>query len=381
MNMKLNSKTKILAAAVLSSAAALQGAPFLAIGDGAELFVTGVVGVRSDDNIFQSTDAGARAGTPSQVVSDVIFEFTPGLDLTFGKNSQLNGSFSLNDSFLNYADTSGINTNLFGTDFRSSFDDGKLKLKTVASFHELNQNSADIRGLTRRDQTILGGDGEVSISEKTSVSAELKFDRTNYKRAGYTDSDILSVPLNAYYKITPKVDLSFGYRYRDTQVQIGSDTQDNYFNVGARGEFTPKLSGKFNVGYNKRSLTAGKDEDQFGFEADLAYEVTPKTNLSFGTTNDFATSASGAQQKNFSLNGRVTTKVSEVWSYTGGMSYRASDYGTRTDDYLEGSLSATYVVNAYVGISGGYTYRSNSSDLVGSEFTNNVFSLSANIRY
>ena len=376
-----NLKIKLLAAAVLSSVASMQAAPFLAIGDGAELFVTGVVGIRSDDNIFQSTDAGARAGTPSQVVSDVIFEITPGLDLTFGKNSLLKGSFAITDSFTNYADTSGVNTNLFGADFRSSFDDGKLKLDTSAGYHELNQNTVDIRGLTRRDVTNFSGKGEVSVSEKTSVAAGLTFEKTNYKRVGYTDSDVLTVPLNAYYKITPKVDLAFGYRYRDTQVQIGSDSQDNYFNVGARGEFTPKLTGHFNVGYNKRSLTVGKDEDQFGFEADLAYELTPKTNLSFGTSNDFGTSASGAQQKNFSLNGRVTTKVSEVWSYTGGLSYRATDYLTRTDDYLEGNMGVTYVVNAYVGISGSYTYRSNSSDLIGSEFTNNVFSLSANIRY
>jgi hypothetical protein len=203
----------------------------------------------------------------------------------------------------------------------------------------------------------------------------------NYKRAGYSDTDTLTVPLNVYYKISPKVDLSFGYRYRDTQVQIGSDSQDNYFNVGARGEFTPKLTGHFSIGYNQRSLSAGKDEDQFGFEADLGYEITPKTNFTFGASNDFGTSASGAQQKNFSVNGRLSTKVSEVWSYGGALSYRAIDYITRTDDYIEGSLSATYTVNSYIGISGAYAYRNNSSDLRGSEFSNNVFSLSANIRY
>jgi hypothetical protein len=368
-------------AAVLTSAASMQAAPFLAIGDGAELFVTGVVGIRADDNIFQSTDAGLPAGSKSQVVSDTIFEITPGLDLTFGKNSQLKGSFAVTDSFTNYADTSGINTNLFGADLRSSFEDGKLKLDGSAGYHELNQNSADIRGLTRRDVTNFSGKGEVLISEKTSVGASLTFERTNYKRASYTDQDMLTVPLNAYYKVSPKVDLSLGYRYRDTQVQKGSDSQDSYFNVGARGEFTPKFTGHFSIGYNKRSLTVGKDEDQLGFDADLAYELTPKTNLTFGASNDFSTSAAGQQQKNFSLNGRVSTKISEVWSYAAGLSYRASDYTTRTDDYLDGSLGVTYVINSYVGVTGTYNYRSNSSALAASEFTNNVFSIAANIRY
>lgn len=381
MKTKVSSKLRILLAAASVSTASIYAAPFLAIGDGAELFVTGTVGVRADDNVFLSTNADRRPGTASQVVSDTIFEITPGFDLTFGKNAQLKGSLTSGVAFTNYSDNGRLDTTLANVNFRSNYDDGKLKLTTAAGYNELNQNSVDIRGLTRRDQTFFNGGGEVSVSEKTSVAAKLSFDKLNYKRSGYSDTDTLEVPLNVFYKISPKVDMSLGYRYRDTQVQIGSDSQDNYFNIGARGEFSPKLTGSFNVGYNQRSLTRGKDQDQFGFNADLDYELTPKTNLNFGASNDFGTSASGAQQKNFSLNGRVSTKLSEVWTLGGGLSYRAIDYLTRTDDYVEGQVSVTYVVNAYVGISGAYAYRNNSSDLRGSEFTNNVFSLSANLRY
>lgn len=380
MNSSYRRKLRSIGYLALASIASVQAAPFLAIGDGAELFVTGTASVRADDNIFLSNNSGVGTGA-SKKVSDTIFEIAPGLDLTFGKNSLVKGSLAAHETFTNYADTSGLNTNLLTADFKSSYDDGKLKLNTAAGFHELNQNSVDIRGLTRRDQSFVNGGGEVSVSEKTSVAASVSFDHLNYKRASYSDTDILEVPVTAYYKISPKVDLSFGYRYRDTQVQIGSNSQDNYFNVGARGEFSPKLTGHFNLGYNKRSLSRGKDEDQFGFEADLAYELTPKTNLFFGASNDFGTSATGAQQKNFSVFGRASSKISEVWSVGGGLSYRGIGYLTRTDDYVEGQISVTYVVNAYVGISAAYAYRNNSSDLRGSEFTNNVFSLSANFRY
>lgn len=381
MKTDVSLKLRMFLAAASVSTATLQAVPFLAIGDGAELFVTGTVGVRADDNVFLSTNAGRRAGTPSQVISDTILEITPGLDLTFGKNAQFKGSFASGVAFSNYSDNGRLDTTLANVNFSSNYDDGKLKLTTAAGYNELNQNAVDIRGLTRRDQTFFNGGGEISASEKTSVGAKLSFDKVNYKRASYSDTDTLEVPLNVFYKISPKVDLSMGYRYRDTQVQIGSDSQDNYFNIGARGEFSPKLTGSFNVGYNQRSLTRGKDEDQFGFNADLAYELTPKTSLNVGASNDFGTSASGAQQKNFSLNGRVSTKLSEVWTVGGGLSYRAIDYLTRIDDYVEGQISVTYVVNAYVGISGAYAYRNNSSDLSGSEFKNNVFSLSANLRY
>ena len=71
-----------LVSAVL--AAAVQAAPFMAIGDGAELFLTGKLGVRSDDNVLLANRAE----------SDLIFEFAPGVDLTFGKGAQLQGVLS-----------------------------------------------------------------------------------------------------------------------------------------------------------------------------------------------------------------------------------------------------------------------------------------------
>ena len=67
---------KNLARIALVSAAlgtAAQAAPFLAIGDGAELFVTGTLAVRADDNIFLSNKA----------TSDTIFDINPGVEITF----------------------------------------------------------------------------------------------------------------------------------------------------------------------------------------------------------------------------------------------------------------------------------------------------------
>jgi len=116
-------------------------APFMAIGDGAELFLTGNLGVRSDDNVFLSAKAE----------SDLIFEIAPAVSLEFGKNAQLKGSLTLTDTFTNYSDNSGLNTQLFSGAFRSNYDDGKLKMGFNLSYTESNQNSVDIRGLTRRD--------------------------------------------------------------------------------------------------------------------------------------------------------------------------------------------------------------------------------------
>ena len=82
----------------------------------------------------------------------MIFDVTPGFDLTYGKDAQVSGSVTAGVAFSNYSDNSNLNTTLFSSSFISRFDDGKMKLGFNIGFNELNQNSPDIRGLTRRDE-------------------------------------------------------------------------------------------------------------------------------------------------------------------------------------------------------------------------------------
>ena len=354
-------------------------APFLTIGDGAELFLTGSLGVRADDNIYLARDA----------TSDLIFDITPGAELSFGKNAQLKGKLTLAEAFTSYSDNSALNTNLFSADFVSRFDDGKLRLGYDLSFRELNQNSFDARpalaglnpGLVRRDNFVTTVSAESEISQKTAVATSLSFTRDNYKRAGYSDTDSITVPIDFYYKWTPKTDLSIGYRYRDTQVQIGQDSTDHFFNVGARGEFSPKLTGRFAVGLNRRQVGNGGDANQLGLEAKFAYELTPKTSLEFGASNDFGTSPQGQQLKNKTVNAMVTAKLTPEWSVNAGLSWRAIDYGARTDDYWESQVGTTFIISTNVRMVGSYVYRNYSSDVRLNEFRNNVFSVAANFRY
>jgi hypothetical protein len=356
----------------VSLGACSYAAPFMAIGDGAELFLTGTLGVRADDNIFLSPNNE----------DDIIFDVAPGVDVTFGKNSQMQGSLTLSHTWTSYSDNSKLNTNLFNGDFVSKYDDGKLKLGFNLGYHELNQNTVDIRGLTRRDVFSTGGNTEVEISQLTSVGAGIAYNSEDYKRRGYTDSNSVTIPVDFYYKWTPKLDLSVGYRFRDYNVDIlGQDSKDHFFNIGARGEFTPKLTGKIAVGLNTRKLDRGGDRSEFGLDSSLVYEFSPKTNLQLGASNDFGTSPQGAQQKNFTINGLVTTKLNEEWSVNGGLSYRAIDYGTRTDDYYEGQLGTAYTINANIRLLGTWMYRKYDTVERASHFENNVFSVAANFRY
>lgn len=345
-------------------------APFLAIGDGAELFVTGALAVRADDNIFLSVNDE----------DDVIFEVAPGAELVFGKGAQVQGRLSVVDAFTFYQDNDGLNSNLFSTDLNANYDDGKLKAGTALSYRELNQNTADIRGLTRRDVFSASVNAEVNVSDLSSVGSGVSFANEDYKRTGYGDSDTLTVPVNVYYKATPKADLSLGYRFRDYETTLGSDSTDHFFNLGARGQFTPKLSGTFAVGYNTRNVSGG-DQSDLGFDGSFNLELTPKTAAQIGLSRDFGTSPQGQQQLNSSVNVRFTSRINELISAFAGGTYRNIEYSTRTDDYLEGTIGGGYVFNSTASVNLSYTYRKYISDIGSAEFSNHVFAVSTSLRY
>lgn len=354
----------------LSLATKAFAAPFLAIGDGAELFVTGSLSVRADDNIFLAANDE----------DDIIFEVAPGAELVFGKGGQIQGRLAIVDAFTMYQDNDGLNSNLFSTDFNANYDDGKLKAGTALSYRELNQNTADIRGLTRRNVVSASLNGEVIMTQVTSVASGLSFSHEDYKRADYGDSDTLTVPVNVYYKSTPKSDLSLGYRFRDYETEIGSDSVDHFFNIGARGQFTPKLSGNFAVGLNTRKAGGNEDSD-LGIDSSFNLELTAKTAAQFGLSRDFGTTPQGQQQYNTSFNTRVSTKIDARLSAYVGASYRQIDYSTRTDDFYDANLGGGYSFNNSASLSVSYAYRTYLSDLRASEFTNHVFSVSASLRY
>jgi hypothetical protein len=178
------------------------------------------------------------------------------------------------------------------------------------------------------------------------------------------------------------MDWSLGYRYRSTDLSgAGKDSTDHFVNVGARGEFTPKLTGQVRLGLGQRSFDVGSDETQLGFDGNMTYAFSDKTSYRFNLSNDFGSSGTGDSTETFRIGLNATNKMSEAWSFTGGLSLNKTDYPTRSDDYLEGQLALTYTLNAMVNFGASYTYRDNGSDSAAAEFTNTVFAFGANIRY
>lgn len=372
-------RTKLICIALVIVFTGLRAvaAPFLAISENSEVFLTGAVGVRADSNIFLTSTA----------VSDTILNFDYGAELKFGAQSSAKGVFSISDSISMFSSHSRLNSNLANARFSSNYDDGKTKVGLKAGYVETDDNQTDTLNKldfrSRRNIFSVGGTVEIGATEKTSFGGGVDYSRTSYKRSGFADSNVVEVPLNYYYVITPKVDLSLGYRFRETQVSLGQDSKDSFYNIGARGQFTPKLNGQFGVGLNQRNIDGGRSESQLGITSSFNYAYSEKTNMVFGVSNDFGTTGQGKQQKSLSFNLNGQTNLNEQWSVSPGISYRSIDYYTRVDHYFEGSLGVTYVFNSNARFSATYSHRNNTTNdpLKLSEFTGDIFSLSANFRY
>ena len=137
-----------------------------------------------------------------------------------------------------------------------------------------------------------------------------------YPESGLIDSDSWSVPVDYYYAVTPKVDLSVGDRFtRDLQDNGVGNSSDQFVNVGARGEFTPKLSGQVRVGVDMlKPDHAGTNTSQPGLGMSLTYLASPRTTISLSADNDFAESPLGTSEEVLSIAPTATVSLGQAWS-------------------------------------------------------------------
>jgi polysaccharide biosynthesis protein VpsM len=371
--MKLTVRAFALASVVGLSA---QAAPFAAVGDNAEIFLTADVSMEVDDNIFLR-----RSGLE---VNDVIWKFTPGVDFKFGKDSLTQGNVFYTHSFHRYADTSNQDTDLAAVGINSMYSNGKTKFDFGASYRETAANEISAPGsILRTDTTSVRGLGEFGITEKTSLAGGIRYESKEYPGGGGNiDSDAFTVPVDLYFEFSPKLQTSIGYQYRNTDLARNAvDFKDHFFSVGARGEFTPKLTGQVRVGYVTRDFSNNRDESDIGAGVDLTYAASEKTSLTIGASSDFETSPTGENNQVKSLNTGANFQIDEQWSWNLDASLRSMDYATRTDDMVSLGGGFSYAYNQNLRFAGRFVHKTQDSPLATATWDNSVFSLSANLRY
>lgn len=361
-------------------------APFLAIGDNAELFAIADASAAYNNNIL--------LGSGVSKLDDTILTFKPGFDLQYGKDSLLKGNVIATATLTSYADNNDLNNQLLAISNASTYQSGGLKLNFVASHKELDQATVDVvpttGKLVERHVSDLGLTGELEVSEKISVGSGLSYNKVDYKTAGYIEEDSYTVPVNVYYELTPKVDLSAGVTYSKTNLDdVAAGQADEYdtfyYNVGARGEFTQKLSGSFSVGYTTRNANRGDDDSGASAQAALAYAYSDKTNFSLALSRGFNNASStGASYENSQITLGATSAIAVDWRLNASVTYRELDYQSTSqkDTYIESTVGATYIINSNLSAGLSYVYRDQTSKGAGgSEFDNSVVALSLSARY
>lgn len=379
---------------LLAGGSTVSAAPLVSLGDSMDLYFNASATIRYSDNLFLQKD---------NKESDTVFIFSPGLELAMGKRgAEFTGNIRFQEDIDLYMEQEGIDNtkaNLFAS---ARYDTGVFKFNAGLTFRETDQATQDLIGgqlqgkLVEREVTSVSGYGEYTFSQLLSFGAGMRFDHTffqTYERRGkpdgiFSDYSIYTVPVDLFWKYSEKLDFSVGYQYRFSDISHSIDTEDNFYNVGIRGEITPKLNGRIQVGFTNRTyelpsgLQLPDEDDSFTVITGLTYVYSPKLNFGFTAVRDFGTSGGGSsiEHTSFGINGNYA--MSRFWHASASFGYRKADYDgyDREDDTYDFGLNLSYRANEFVSLSAGYIYIKNDST-ENYDFSNNVVQLSASLRY
>ena len=371
-------------ASLLSSAAWLQASPLFSVGDNVDVFFDGSSNLRWSSNLFNDE---------SGEVDDLLLTLTPGFEVDFVRGeSNVDLSLLARYDLLRYHDHNEVDTELAHVKAKGSYEAARLDLTASASFDESQTASSQGQNLPGQlfesEATRVGLEGEYQLSPKFSFGAGVNYYDTKYVSANtvgaFADREEVSVPVDVYYELTPKLDLSLGYSRVEAEVgAAGSAAYDqvtNFYSLGARGELLPKLSGFLKLGYRENEFT---NKGMFGADLDFSYAVTQKLNSSLALSRDFGVGGAGDSTENSSIKLRADYSIDEQYSVSANLGYDLRDYQSsdREDDQYSAGVRLDYVLDENWRLSTGYTYSENDSSLALSSYINHSLNLSASLRY
>ena len=376
----MNSIRRLALVSALSGAPVF-AAPFLSIGDNAELFLTTNTQVRYEDNVGLAQDAFKQ--------DDLVYQVSPGFELSYGKKGDFKSTLAIFDQLVRYTNANNLDSELLNVVWDASYKLAKLSVGADASYRQLVQNSPGTReaggsGTIDSRRNVLSGSttSEYAFTEKTKASTGVSYSKTAYADANFKDSESYTIPVNYFYGISPKVDLSAGLRYSKTKVDAGPDSQDVNFNVGARGEYTVKLKGSFDVGYTVRTREAESEQGIIAVNSGLTYVYSLKSDFSLNAQSGFETTPAGASQRSYGLNLGSRTRFNDAYGASAGLGYKLIDFAnTRQDHFVTLDLGFSHTISNRVSLAADYRYQNNISSVSSGAFAANTISFSANFRY
>ena len=366
----------------------LNASPLISLGPNSGLFFNGSIALEYQSNIF--LDDPALSGVSGE--GEFAYIFSPGFELSFGDGTAENSVLIMvREDIKNYNNKSEVDSeNLFFL-LSLTYTHAPLNVEASFNFFELTQNTADVNrvgALTESEMTLVNFRGEYELTAKTSIEGKFGYTGTHYITAGPIDSEVLEFPVNVYYAYSPKLDVSFGFRYRSTDVDVGLDTNDLFVNVGLRGELTPKLETAFQIGVIKRDLGTDDLEDnnknRLGLNSSITWFATELTTVDATATLDYSTGGTAATLQNTGATVSVLHNFSPIILGNVTLAYNNAEYRDglgRVDDSYNAALSISYFPSDYVTLTATYSYMKNESNTIGGNFDNSLLSIAASLRY
>jgi len=394
-------------------------APLVSIGDNADIFFNGSSSLRWTSNIFRDEN---------NEESDLSWTLSPGFELNVGRGVS-NADFSVITRYdiIRYQDNDQLDVELFHIKAVGSYKSSRLDLNGSVYFDENKSSSGEnnvTNDLIEYDNYGANLNAEYRVSPKFSFGAGVRYTEKEYQtfQDRFADRETLSVPLDIFYELTPKVDLSLGYTYTNTEVEdtltvtipglLGRtvsdyETNSHFFNIGARGNLLPKLSGFFKIGYRTRSSddsirqvvnlpslvpvpgpgnttsTNREDTGMLGLEADLTWSATPKLTVRLDLSRDFGVGGEGQSTETSSVDLSGSYSINSYLAAIANAGYTLRDYTNtnREDNQYNGGLRLSYSPNQFWQFSTGYTYSENDSNQFNRSYTNHTVDLTATLRY
>lgn len=376
-------KKTTLAAAAAALWVGAHGAPLVSLDEDTELFILGTAGIQYESNLY--TDRTNR-------VDDFRFTVSPGVEIAHGRTQAANASLIYRHHFHFYDSESTQDGDYADLSAQARYDTGITITNLQGSYRQRASNDADVNlvgRLVKRDEIRLNGNVRHQITELIGVSGGLEYSDTDFKDPNLTSFDYYAIPITGFYKIRPQLDLTAGYRYRNTSVSGATgDSKDNYFFVGAQGELgSPMILGNLSLGYQERKFSGINDKRSSpSYSFTVSYLATPRI-THFGTLSyDFRTSSSqGLSYSYGSLTVGTRARITDMIATNFSLTYAEAEYqrSPRAEDHMFFNAGITYNPNDYVTIRADYAYQSvDGKNTPGaSDYRNNRMSVSASVRY
>lgn len=373
------------------------------------------------DNLFLSD---------SDENEDWITTFEPGISLTYTARS-VDVSIDYSLRYLFYQDNSSSNIDEFKdvqrADARASFFAGRpftLTFSEAITREVLDEreNNADYNELENRTTVYnftATPEYRLEISPSFSLVLGYTYDRVDYVDASGNDSEEHVGHFSAVKELSSNTTISLNYFYTAHQADTDADYDQQNYTINLQQQVGPRLHVEVEAGLSEVEYDNGRDEDDTNWLLAATYSLSEPLLLNASYNQSFATSITNGltksrsavlglgydknemtalaeiywQQADYVLSARedesfgsrfsITVPLTRAFSTTVDADYEWASFDDVIDedvDRFSFGVSLGYEYRRFLA-SLGYRYRSNDSDNNANDFTNNVFTLSASVRF